>query len=995
MAVMQLQWYKTDNLGRRRAAPVLIEVKDGRIWFIKSDYAFKDIIKAMAGSKWHGYDDENPKKQWSVLDCQRNWITIKWQAGEDVFAHFDQEVRRNQYDRPLMAHQRDLADGGLTYHYQIFAAEMGTGKGQLPTARIATPTGWTTFDAVRVGDEIIDPDGGVTRIKGVYPRGRMEMFRVTFSDGTTTVCSGDHLWDVRTAQRKFRGLPYETLELRQLVARGLHNANGNAKHYIPMVAPVEYRSNSLTLPPYLVGYILGNGGLSGYTNILSIPDQETVDRLNGLMATPLLPKKDSAYDYHIKDAVVNAWIEVSGLRGCLPHEKHCPDNYLYAAVEDRIALLQGLCDADGHAIATGGVEYSTTSANLRDTFVALVQSLGGTCTVAEKIPTYTYQGETREGRLAYRINAAFPAAIRPFWLGRKARAYVVPTKYEPTRAIVAVDSIGEQECICIQVESKSQRYVTDDYVVTHNTLAAQEVMERSGVLEWWWVGPKTSLPNIQRELRKWGFSGLIHAEFMTYEGLTRRMDEWKPGDPIPQGVIFDESSKLKNHTSQRSKAAQKLADLIREKYGYDGYVILMSGTPSPKSPVDWWSQCEIAWPGFLAEGSEKAFRERLAFTSPQTFESGVTIKKLEGWRDDERKCMKCGEYADHENHQAELCDPDDYHPYKPSINEVAKLHDRLKGLVIIKHKKDCLTLPDKRYRRVYCKPTPSALRVAKSIVESAQNTITGMTLMRELSDGFQYREVRAGTTKCSHCTDGKVEEWFDPDNPDRTYRSIDILDAETAAQLHKHEIVCPVCGGSQEMAKYVRETREVPCPKDAALKLLLEENEEQGRIVIFAGFTGSVDRCERLCREQGWDVVKCDGRGFTTYTHDGTQVTDEEPLDYWANLAAHPRVAFVAHPESGGMSLTLTEARTAVYWSNSWKPEFRIQSEDRVHRIGADMNKGVLIVDLIHLPSDERVLDVIRANRKLELMTMGEIMEGVNWEEPDEDAGDIVVEETT
>ena len=31
-------------------------------------------------------------------------------------------------------------------------------------------------------------------------------------------------------------------------------------------------------------------------------------------------------------------------------------------------------------------------------------------------------------------------------------------------------------------------------------------------------------------------------------------------------------------------------------------------------------------------------------------------------------------------------------------------------------------------------------------------------------------------------------------------------------------------------------------------------------------------------------------------------------------------------------------------------------------------------MDLIHLPSDERVLDVIRANRRLELMTMGEIL---------------------
>jgi len=106
-------------------------------------------------------------------------------------------------------------------------------------------------------------------------------------------------------------------------------------------------------------------------------------------------------------------------------------------------------------------------------------------------------------------------------------------------------------------------------------------------------------------------------------------------------------------------------------------------------------------------------------------------------------------------------------------------------------------------------------------------------------------------------------------------------------------------------------------------------------------------------------------------------------LDYWADLEGHPRVAFVAHPESGGMSLTLPEARMAVYWSNTWKPEYRVQSEDRIHRIGSDTNRGVVIVDLIHLPSDERVLEVIRENRRLELMTMGEIMEGVTWEEPE------------
>jgi hypothetical protein len=174
------------------------------------------------------------------------------------------------------------------------------------------------------------------------------------------------------------------------------------------------------------------------------------------------------------------------------------------------------------------------------------------------------------------------------------------------------------------------------------------------------------------------------------------------------------------------------------------------------------------------------------------------------------------------------------------------------------------------------------------------------------------------------------------------------------------------------------------------MKMLLDENEETGRLVVFAGFTGSVDRVVNLCLKEKWNVVRCDQGTFQVLTHDKQSVT-EEPLDYWADMN-HPRVAFCANPESGGMSLTLVEARTAVYWSNSWKPEYRVQSEDRIHRIGMDLNKGCLIVDLIHLPSDERVLDVIRENRKLELMTMGELMAGVQWESEGEDGTLQVVE---
>ena len=530
---------------------------------------------------------------------------------------------------------------------------------------------------------------------------------------------------------------------------------------------------------------------------------------------------------------------------------------------------------------------------------------------------------------------------------------------------------------------------------TGKTLSAQKVIEKSGVLHWWWVGPKSSIPNIKREFAKWGydFSGSIRIEFITYEELKRRMTDWRPENELPQGVIFDESSRLKGDTSQRTEAAQQLADLIREKFGLDGYVIEMSGTPSPKSPLDWWSQCEIAWPGFLREGSRKALEHRCAFVVMKQFDAGMYPKRI-GWKDDEHKCKHCGLSETEGPHQLDgFIDHDEFHPFEPSFNEVAYMYERLKGLVVIKHKKDCLTLPEKRYRKIICKPHPSALRVAQAIMDGAPNTITGLTLLRELSDGFQYREVQDGEVRCPHCPEsrGEVEEWFDPEDEEATYSTIDMLSEEFVAKLQKRRVPCPRCGGSKTVPKMVRIAREVACPKEKALGKLLEECEENGRIVVFAGFTGSVDRVAGICRKEAWSVLRCDGRGFEVTDHQGNVLTQkgEDALDFWADRA-NERVAFVSHPESGGMSLTLVEARMAVYWSNSFKPEYRAQSEDRIHRKGMDENLGCEIVDLIHLPTDERVLEVIQANRRLELMTLGEFSDALDVEGSDDE---VMIEE--
>lgn len=511
---------------------------------------------------------------------------------------------------------------------------------------------------------------------------------------------------------------------------------------------------------------------------------------------------------------------------------------------------------------------------------------------------------------------------------------------------------------------------------TGKTLAAFEVMEKSQKENWYWVGPLKSLKAIEREMKKWGLRG-INLVLVNYEKFVTIMDEWGPNDIIPHGIIFDESSRLKNYNSQRSRAAQKMADLIRDKWDKRGYVILMSGTPSPKSPVDWWSQAEIVCPGFLKEGSDKALEYRLAHFVDQKLPDGVTIKKRLGWRDSEDKCDECGyDRSDVAHDRAGEFDFDgdvEHHDFVTGVNEVNLMFERLQGLVTVVHKKDCLDLPDKVYEKIMCKPKASTLRVAKALVEATDSAIKANTLLRELSDGFQYSEYADGLKACNICEGtGEVKEWFDPENPHRTYNIIPMLDNELTRRLQSETRECRNCDGTGNVDRMKRTSREVPCPKEDAFVDLLDRCEEKGRIVGFAGFVGSVDRMVSVCIRKGWAVVRCDGRGWKVFDTNGDYIPDVDPLDFWADVEGNEKVAFIGHPKSGGMGLTLVEASLMVFWSNSFAPEDRVQAEDRIHRPGMDMNRGAKIVDLIHLPSDERVLTVIRENRKLELMTMND-----------------------
>ena len=520
------------------------------------------------------------------------------------------------------------------------------------------------------------------------------------------------------------------------------------------------------------------------------------------------------------------------------------------------------------------------------------------------------------------------------------------------------------------------------------SLAALEAMERSGATDWLVVAPASALVSLKLEFAKW--KSFLKPTFCTYSSLEKYINEWPSGKTVHQGLLLDESAWVKTPTAKRTLASQHIANSIRDEWGLQGFIIEMSGAPAPKSPLDWYSQCEIARPGFLKERDLNKFKDRLAIVIQRENQiTGGVYPELKAWRDNEKKCNVCGELTDHVNHNSD-CNMD-FHHFKPCVNEVSKLYTRMKGLVMIKTKSECLQLPDKIYRIVTLEPTKDMVRAARLLVKKSPSTIQALTLLRELSDGFQYTETVKGTQVCQMCHGKRTTKQLAYIGPDKTFEFIEELGllggrSPTEEELfdwvippqdfpqyyEEQELSCTLCDGTGEEKLYERTTHMLPCPKEDFLADLIEEHDDVGRLVVFAGFTGSVDRCISVAERMKWDWIRVDGRGF----HASWGATREEMIQaFQEKLEEFPRIVFIGNPQAAGTGLTLTKSPTILYYSNTFNGNDRIQSEDRIHRIGMDANRGATIIDLFHLPTDKLVYDNIRKKRELQDISLGQLTE--------------------
>jgi phosphate starvation-inducible protein PhoH and related proteins len=363
------------------------------------------------------------------------------------------------------------------------------GRAQPVFTKVLTPNGFRPIGDLQVGDFVIGSDGRPTEILGVYPQGFKEIYRVYTQDGSSTLASGDHLWSVRTRDDRRRGKPARVLHTKEMIG------NLRAAHYhryeLPLLsAPVGFASRPVPLDPYALGLLLGDGCLTcSTTPSFATSDPELAESL-GHLIPGIEVRRKSGVDYvlnrvtrpgeviTIENPVTGAMRQL-GLAGSRSDTKFVPEDYLFNSPDVRLGVLQGLLDSDGGPVSQRGrtcrIQFTTVSDRLRDDVVFLVQSLGGvvyqrTRAAAGRRPGLARGREVHHRSDAHTLDIRLPEGVVPFRLARKAAKYDVTGGGRPMRFVHRIEPAGTEEAVCIEVAAANSLYVTEDFLLTHNTL---------------------------------------------------------------------------------------------------------------------------------------------------------------------------------------------------------------------------------------------------------------------------------------------------------------------------------------------------------------------------------------------------------------------------------------------------------------------------------------------------------------------------------------------
>lgn len=513
----------------------------------------------------------------------------------------DQICSKLEYWPKFYEHQKEGVIDSLGRLCNLLAFEQGLGKAQPNFNDVLTPNGYRPMGSLKVGDKIIGSDGKPHDILQVHPQGEIDYYQVNFSDGTQTRCCINHLWKVSNKDNNYLGKGYEVKPLKELIGDLMYNDQKHYKWFVPKVKPVEFPEKELPLDPYLMGLMLGDGCVVNTASFSTKDIKDFIPVIQKLIPEGFIIKKQKGENYtwnispeNPKRGKKSEFLSIFkklGLFKCRSHDKFIPEIYKFNSVKNRLALLQGLMDTDGHVNKKGNrFSITTVSPFLADGYKFLIQSLGGTCNIKKSI--------REDKRDCFYMSVVLPFDIIPFRLKRKVDR-CSDKEREKRRMITDIKYISKAVSTCITVDSDDSTYLTNDFIVTHNSITSATLSRVLNLKRTLILSIPVAKWNWHEDLCvKFGYNPLyfsildskksktimamspFHERFCIthYHALPKWMD-YILSAKIDH-IILDECTIIKNHNTAIFKNVQKIVEAnpgIR--------ISLLSGTPI-KNRVD-------------------------------------------------------------------------------------------------------------------------------------------------------------------------------------------------------------------------------------------------------------------------------------------------------------------------------------------------------------------------------------------------------------------------
>lgn len=391
------------------------------------------------------------KYNMEVLEIEKRVIHTGW----EVAGTLDRVVRFTKDTTVQMKQGKKIVD----YTFPTGAIAILDLKGLALDTPLVTPTGWTTMGEVQVGDQVIGSDGAPCTVTDKSKVKRIGTYVVKFDGGAEIVCDSEHLWETTIAGRsgttRVRGIE----EIRDTVC---HPTSGQKQHLVSVAGALKGEEVNLPIDPYVLGCWLGDGAVRGG----AITKQDDLFEVLLSDGVKLGVRQADSRSKAVTRTVLGL---TSQLRDAgLLHNKHIPATYLRASFDQRLRLLQGLCDTDGSWNKPRKTAvFSSCDQAFAEQVVELIRTMG-------ERPYIAYYKRKGFGLEVDSWTVEFtPRGFNPFRLPRKADQATISDKnltMAGRRVIVSVEPGPDVETQCIAVDSPDHLYLCGkEMIPTHNT----------------------------------------------------------------------------------------------------------------------------------------------------------------------------------------------------------------------------------------------------------------------------------------------------------------------------------------------------------------------------------------------------------------------------------------------------------------------------------------------------------------------------------------------